>query len=315
MATYSNIPDELFMYDGTNEKNTIFDPNNKYSPFYTIKNPIEIGAYQNPVDVSENIFNTTIYNKYYDALTQENNEIFKPPSQTRFFATSGKKCINDKLDLVDQNYIIDSIQSIQDPSKNGLFYSANKMVDAIDANNINYLYTIKNNKLDICSNYILDDNICKNVELTIDKNGNKTKNNISTRDYNKHKDSGIIKEAFVTVSGYGYDYKTNYTPFYTDRIQKNDSDNGYMFYDLDSESHSSENINNVSQNIIKMDYLDSMDSINNMEIYEELEDNKKHHYPYTHRINYNNNIISNFFVGSVTVLGLYIIFRFMDKKV
>lgn len=282
----------------------LFDKTNKNSPYQWIKTSSELGITPAPVyDISGNISNLKKYQEYAHAVLDGKSDATKisnnnQPLGNRYFMPSGKQCIDKhSFKQEEQYYVVDGMsQTTNSSDKNGLAYSILNNLSSVDSKNMNkYINTDANGNMvtDGASNSIIlnntmdiNDNLCTNVTLHTDGYGNKDTKPISISDYTNLSSSGIVTETFHThhthpIISYVYGYGGGVG---SDRYS------GYLY----------------APNIIE--YIPPIGQMHPVIEEEEIIQ------PATKQIVLKKDTVTGFFLGSVTVLGLYVIFRFLDKS-
>ena len=279
---------------------TIFDNTTKSSPFYWIQSGKQMGYTpsvipKNMYDICNNLAGLQLYGQY------SNLQFYGTPSaaivdgtqqSNRYFVNTNTKCFDPKTNnTVDKYYVIDGLANVS--GYDGLALSAEASLSNFYSSNINSFYTIK----DPNSNVLLlnnqtdpGNNNCVKIQINTDKNGNVDTQYVSFDEWNRISGLGYAKEAFrggreSHVLGYN-GVANNHSVYTTNTTSplafRENTPSGDFTH------------NNVYSRIMSSGQEDNQTS------YEESPPKM--------------DIIDGFFLGSITVLGLYIIFRFMEKS-
>lgn len=310
------------------------------SPYNWIKSEDAMGIRPAQIyDLCANSLNLAAYSEYGSALlygtpnSAINTE--SAPLGVRYFAPAAgdmpKKCGAPDGSVVDQYYVIDSI-SDGIPIKssdgkntyngNGIVFSAASSVQKIDSSRfVPFFKTNPNNSITFLSPKSDDYNKCKKIQITTDLQGNTDSNYVSLYDANQLIKSGVAKEAFqsehhlaspnhsVVVNGHDGKWTRNIsgTDFDGYIIGADLSDPVYLsnkpivIHDIPSmySSYASIEDNDDTDYIKAQKWIQDQIDMRN----ESREAAKKGY-----------DTITGFFLGSITVLGLFIVFQFLDIR-
>jgi len=292
----------------------------------TIKVESAIGIISDSKKYSDISNNLGFYQKYADTLFSNNSDIFNSNAYdnsylgNRYFLDTKTHCSYNNSQ-VNKNIVVDGIGFSSDISNVGIIYSAEKNLDMIQPEII-----------PSSIRYIPDINDTKCVSINLQKSNNVNdveKNYISINDYNRLKYSAFPNNCKKTTDDNesvecnreAFEIIESNNIFHHNESHNEGSDEGgdgnivigdnryYKGYSnyIDNEKNENDQHNFIPSHLLK--YLlykkDERDNDDNKEI-NEL---KKNTNIYLHK-----DIISSFFLGSITILGLYIIFRMIQRS-
>lgn len=260
-----------------------------------IKNPTTMGITDPNTAIKSNEVKKNIqgYQEYYNALisgksqatTIQNNN--QPLGNREFIKPTNIKCMDNDGNIQDRYYIVDGMAYYNgDSVNNGLVRSAYQTLQDITdlSNNAGKIITEPTT---------YSDNTCVMVNLIKDGNGNKESGYISTNEYNiwKKKNPSIFSENFSILSQeplhnsntvYGFNHLNNFGKYDFQCSNKNIDINIDIF--MENNKKNEEN-NDEEEEIMNQTGLVIKDDL-----------------------------ITSFFLGSITVLGLYVVFRLLNNK-
>jgi hypothetical protein len=300
--------------------NGLNDDNWKYDKLFNIVDPniknesdigiIDSGKY---LDISNNL---VLYEQYADALFSKNSGALKltpsdnSPLGNRYFIDSGNSCTYNN-NQVNNNIVIDGMGFSTDISNVGLIYSAEGNLKMIQPEII---------PSSISSFRDTNDKTCVPINLQkSNKPDDIEKNYISVNDYNRlnytafpnnckkladaDPSSGCMNEAFETIE---YDNKNNNTIV----VGNNGYYRGYSDY-IGNEGKEHDDYNFIPTHLLKyLSYKKDEKNYDDDDNNKEKEDLKK----VNTNIFLHQDIVSTFFLGSITILGLYVIFRMIKRS-
>lgn len=334
----SKIPDSVFTNTNTNTGNAgLLNKSNPLNPNSWIAPEIVHLATNAPApNIEENVKGLEIYDKYNRALFSDINAAnanskVEPPLGKRYFGTIGKKCFDDKgQTIVDQYYVIDGMAAKS--GGGGLINNAAGVLDNIDSNNISGFYNRMGEDIVLKTAGDLENDSCVKVDLVTDKNGNKAANFVSKAEAAKLISSGVATEAFHTQQHiphhprphhtnivYGYDGQTSDFGGYVigaDILSRTGSMDTLYFVPQTIESSQNSSMYSSYASIVDPDNEDYVRAQkwlreNGAEIMARANASAT---PSHTNGGGKYDTITGFFLGSVTVLGLFIVFRFLDIR-
>lgn len=330
----------IYSPDGLNNatnhyNNDITDiPNNKWgdvsnlldsSPINLIKDPKKMNI-QSIKDISGANIDATIMNQYYNTLYNGKNSANtitnnNEPLGERKFIPTGTKC-NFNNSQVDKTYILDSMNYYKnqdgsyDTTNTGLLHSAfGALQNIVTDTNL----TLPGSHADNC------------VEVTIQKDGspgNTIKNYISKMEYDNLHCTVFPKDSngnyCKTYSGNTSNcspckQKENTNPLIDSSIESFHGDSHHSGGHSGGEHHgSSHHMHNNYYNsggygyngYNELQYMYNRGLYNGV-VYEVIDDDTIRK---RKEISINNDFITQFYLGSITVLGLFILYKLMQKK-
>lgn len=305
------------------------------SPYNWIKSEDAMGIRPTQLyDLCANSLNLAAYSEYGSAL------IYGPPNSSitesaplgiRYFAPAAgdlpKKCGAPDGSIVDQYYVIDSLSAgIPITSSNGkdtyngngVVFSAAASVQNIDSSRFKpFFKTNPNNSITFLSPKTDEYNKCKKIQITTDSAGNTDTNYVSLYDANKLIQSGIAKESFQTghhndnVLVNGHDGKWS-------RVSSGTNFSGYIIgADLSDPlymNHKDIEIRNIPSMYSSYASIDDNEDIDYIQTQQWIKDQIAMREESRESAKKGYDAITGFFLGSVTVLGLFIVFRFLDIR-
>ena len=253
-----------------------------------IKNLQDMGITSpNNVDTINSIKNMNGYQKYTDALLTGNSSATTisnngaPLGNREFTKNTGIQCMDNTQQVQERWFVVDGMAYLNgDTTKNGLMFSGYQTLqDAKD---------LSKNASDIVTNNMSDNN-CISVNLIKNSNGDTEKGYISTNEYNilKKKSPSIFastNEGFLGDGGHGHGHGGGHGHGHGhghDGGHYNSGGGGYgLFY--------------------------------NYGVYPgyrtfELEENREK------KLTIEDDIITGFFLGSLTVLSLFLLYRLFER--
>lgn len=283
----------------------IVDPN--------IKNELDIGIIDSGkyFDISNNL---VLYQQYADVLFSKNSGALKltpsdnSPLGNRYFVDAGNSCSYNN-NQVNNNIVVDGMGFSSDISNVGLIYSAEGNLKMIQPEII---------PSSISSFRDINDKTCVPINLQkSDKPGDIEKNYISVNDYNRlnytafpnnckkladaDPSTACMNEGFKIIE---YDDKDNNSIV----IGNNGYYRGYSNY-IGNEAKEHDYHNFIPSYLLKY-LLYNKDETNNDDYNKEKNDLKQ----INTNIFLHQDIVSTFFLGSITILGLYVIFRMIKRS-
>jgi hypothetical protein len=229
------------------------------------------------------------YQQYYNALMTGNSQATtiqnnnQPLGNREFIKDTGMNCVANNGDIQDRYYVVDGMAYYNgDSVNNGLVQSTYQTLQDIKdlSNNAGNIIT---NKTDY------KDNSCVYVNLIKDGYGNKESGYISTNEYNiwKKKNPAIFSENFETFSERPDNIVYGFTRL-----------NNFVNYDYKLRNKNIDiNIDIVMENDNKIkEYGNESNNDSNIGLI--IQDD----------------LITGFFLGSITILGLYVVFRLLCSK-
>jgi len=299
------------------------------SPYNWIKSEEKMGIIRGVIhDISQNLQNQAKYLEYgkaqfqgsSNATTIDNNG--QPLGNRYFVSASGKKCMTiPDSKIVDQCYVIDGMAGPKNTT-NGVAFSAAATLSNIDSQNITPFFV---GNSDDSINFKSPENDIdykihvKKIVITTDGNGNTDSNYVSKIDADKLIADGIAKEAFQNhpynrnnnrlvqehhhfVYGHNPSNWHSMTDFGGYIIGADIADDFYFHnQNIVMNNH---HIPVLHTSYATIDYLTD-DDYNRARQW--LKDHNKQ--PQKER-----NVITGFFLGSMTVIGLLIVFRLLDRS-
>lgn len=261
-----------------------------------IKNSQSMGITDPNIYMSENAAKKNMqgYQEYYNALmtgnsqatTIQNNK--QPLGNREFIKDTGIKCTSNEGNIEDRYYVVDGMAYYNgDSVNNGLVKSAYQTLrDTKD---------LSNNAARIITDGNYNDNSCVYVNLIKDGYGNKESGYISTNEYNiwKKKNPAIFSENFEMFSDrpnnivYGFNRLNNFVNYHCTPRNKNIDIN----IDIIME-------NNGKKKEYENEYENEYEENNDLKTGLIIQDD----------------LITGFFMGSITILGLYVVFRLLCNK-
>lgn len=338
-------PDDVYT-SSIDGQNGLFNTENSNSPYQWINTKDKLGVKPAPYyDIEGNAKNLELYQKYADvalgvapgpaksipnpAIKADNDKL---PLGKRTFISAGKKCMDDSnMTLQDQYYVIDGMaKSPHNPTTSlgigygdGLIGSAEGILAGIDSNNINKFFTKgENDNIILKTTKDPNNNLCKKVEIKTDEQGNTDSKYVSLAELETMKKNGLVKEStpkkkdtkdateaatettetFQSRHGilshhggprslhknlvYGFGGGGNYG-YWT-------FPDSYLTYDV------------IERPTIEMQNISILESDLDDFIRERKWKRDRAHLPKGHEV------VTGFFLGSITVLGLYVVYRFLD---
>jgi hypothetical protein len=326
----SNISEKLINSpDGLNNNTNQFNnditniPNNKwgdvsnlldYSPINLIKVPNKMNI-QSVTDISGVDNNVAAMNQYYNTLYNGKNTAStitnnNEPLGERKFLPTGTKC-NFNNSQVDKTYILDSMNYYKnadgsfDTTNTGLLHSA---FGALQNINTDTNVTIPGPQYDNC------------VEVTIQKDGNTgntIKNYISKAEYDNlsctvfPKDiSGNFCKTFTGNPNKCSPCKqtVNTNPLIDSSVESFHGGGGHHMHNnyYNNSGYGFGNYNGYNE----LQYMYNRGLYNGV-VYEVIDDDTIRK---RKEMVINNDFITQFYLGSITVLGLFILYKLMQKK-
>jgi hypothetical protein len=225
------------------------------------------------------------YQQYENALLGGNSSATTlaqngAPLGNRKFEKQGGQCMDNTQQVQERSYVVDGMAYLDgDTSKTGLMYSAYQ--------------TIQDSKDLLAAAQLLDDNKCVKVKLIKNSQGDTESGYISTNEYNvwKKKQPSIFAAEGFEVSGRVDRY--NIQPYYSYVGDGNAvTVNGFF-----------------NDQIIDANWL-----LNPMRVKTlVLEDDEESEDSPSIKLNIDEDIVTGFFLGSITVLSLFLIYRLFDR--
>ena len=277
-----------------------------------IKNLQDMGITSpNNVDTTNSTKNMNGYQKYTDALLTGNSSAITDISNNgahlgnrEFTKNTGIQCMDNTQQVQDRWFVVDGMAYLNgDSTKNGLMFSAYQTLqDAKD---------LSNNASDIVTNNMSDNN-CISVNLIKNSNGDTEKGYISTNEYNilKKKSPSIFastNEGFLGDGGHGHGHGGGHGHGHGhghDGGHYNSGSGGYgLFYNY--------GVYPGYRTFGGFFRSDSGEKSPNNEGRRpelfELEENREK------KLTIEDDIITGFFLGSLTVLSLFLLYRLFER--
>ena len=225
------------------------------------------------------------YQQYENALLGGNSSATTSaqngaPLGNRKFEKQGGQCMDNTQQVQERSFVVDGMAYLNgDTSKTGLMYSAYQ--------------TIQDSKDLLAAAQLPDDNKCVKVKLIKNSRGDTESGYISTNEYNvwKKKQPSIFAAEGFEVSGRVDRY--NVQPYYSYVGDGNAVTMNGFFNDQIIDANWLLNPMRVKTLVLEDD--------------EESEDSP------SIKLNIDEDIVTGFFLGSITVLSLFLIYRLFDR--
>lgn len=290
-------------------------------------------------DLCGNATNLAAYSLYGDALLRgAPSNVLKPdtPLGVRYFMPSGgdvpKRCAAPDGTVVNQYYVVDGLSkspitltSTSGSSTykgNSIIFSAAAILNNIDTNRITPFYQdnhdAENSITFLAPDNDLSYNKCKKIQIVTDAAGNTESNYVSEKEAAELIKSEVAKEAFHTRAGSSFQQSPMIVHGHDGVWSRHSSSThlggGYFIGAIrDSDSRYIQpkdiEITPMHSSYASIDDSDDVDYVraqqwlqDQIAIRDESREAAKKGY----------DAITGFFLGSVTVLGLFIVFKFLD---
>lgn len=285
------------------------------SAFSWVKPADELGLHDIQIhDLSGNATNLAAYNAYGDALIRNKTSAAirdGTPLGVRYFMPAGGddttiKCMTPDGSVVKQYYVVDGLSNaaiVSTPAGSpahqgdGIVFSAKAAVNKIDSANISPYFEKVSGTDDILLKPAgeLSYNRCKKVQITTNAGGNTDSNFVSESDAESLIASKVATEAFHNRITHGHDGEWSRPVSGTDL-------GGYIMG------------GDIRPTVSHAIPVHDPDDFDYMRARRWLEDQMSAREAANTASKKSYDAVTGFFIGSVTVLGLFVVFRFLDIR-